>query len=809
MLFTNGLEIANHRTDDVRSAPKVTGSGLQVRGIVLRALLLATPIALLGLASLDVVVRGWNVVAVVATNLPTPPSALGKRMVDLVHRTAPEGRVYRIDLVRRAGPDARRLDGARVQLYLSSQGKTRVLFVEQETADASRSNGLLAALRGRATLQVVDDGGWVDLGPLPAGETRLHVQVVGLLPGPFGFAELDRPESPAFERIDIALAATDRSVVTTVPRYRVVRDAAVTARESLARVGFFLTASAILLVCALLAVVGLCVGWMMVSGARTWVGILLLVSSVTLLHAALLPPLQGADETSQIGTIEWLVSDPSPSRTWRFPESISLVSRALEQDRVQFHPWEPLPIAGASARGGLRGIMRSSLASESTAMGTPPPAADLQVVSWRAPLFYAPYRTLAGVFRGMSVADRIAAYRLAATVWALLAFAGGLALLRWARLPAEIALVYGLTFLVPYTVATSATCSNYAPAIGLGFLVAAGVVVAVLSPAESARWTGGAVVLAAAWAGIPIWPDFVGLAALASAAAFGVAVWTLLRRLSTRPGAGATLAPTWSLLVPGAMVAAAVLIAWWNFPGVDTRLTALAPAWGDPGMLLRAALVAGPFALALLAAAARYVLRGAPLGARRRLAFAVAAATALVLAVMFAVTPYTEVPYEKIFLPLPDLVRAHVASFWASNFSFDQDRLGWKFLFGTFGWHDAFYPEPVYALARWGFVALLVALPVLTVEFAHRRPAASSVLILASGAGLSLCAATLLVRHAMAAHPHGRFILPYLPLVALPVLAQLATPAHRRALILALRCGVALNVWTAVAVLGARYSLPG
>jgi len=555
---------------------------------------------------------------------------------------------------------------------------------------------------------------------------------------------------------------------------------------------------------------GLCIGWVAVSGAHTWTGILLLAASVTLLHAALLPPLQGADETSQIGTIEWLVSDPSPSRAWRFPESISLVSDALEQDRVQFHSREPLPIAGADARARLREILRDPLASASTRTGTPPPAADLQVVSWRAPLFYAAYGAFAGVFRGLPVGDRIFAYRLTATLWALAGFAAGLALLRWSQLPSEIALAYGLVFLLPYMVTTSATCSNYAPAIGLGFLFAAGVVVAVLGPDERTRLTGGAAALAAPWAGVPIWPDFAGLAALASVVACATAVWALLRRLSARHGDHSHAATARWLIVPAALVAAAALLAWWNFPGLDDRLTSAAASLGDVRLLpWRAAVIGGLLALALLAAAIRHAVRAAALDRRRRLAIAASAAIALLLAVMFAITPYAEVPYEKTFLALPDLVRAHLASFWASSFSYDQDRLGWKFLFGTFGWHDTFYPEAVYALARWGFVSILVALPVLTVEFAHRRPQAASVLLLASGAGLSLCAASLLVRHAMSVHPHGRFILPYLPLVALPVLAQLVTPAHRRALIFAVSCGVALNVWTAVAVLGARYSIPG
>ncbi|MBY0279295.1 hypothetical protein K2Z84_28505, partial [Candidatus Binatia bacterium] len=175
--------------------------------------------------------------------------------------------------------------------------------------------------------------------------------------------------------------------------------------------------------------------------------------------------------------------------------------------------------------------------------------------------------------------------------------------------------------------------------------------------------------------------------------------------------------------------------------------------------------------------------------------------------VMFALTPYGEVPYERTFLPLPELLRAHLSSFWASNFAFDQDRLGWKFLFGTFGWHDTYYPEVVYAAARWAFVALLVSLPVLTLPLARRRPDTSALLVLVCGGGLALCVTSLLVRHAVAVHPHGRFILPWLPLVTSPLLALLATPRRRRALVFAARALAALDVWTAVVVLGTRYVL--
>jgi len=769
------------------------------------ALLVATPLALLGLSSLDVIVRARDAVLVVAGNLPTPPASSGERVVDLVQPTSPEGRAYRIELARRAAPASQPIDGDRAQLQLLSNGKTRLLVVQPEADSAGRLGSLAAVLTGQASLQMVDHRGWIDLGTMPADGSSLRVQVIGLLPGPFAFAELNEDrESPAFARIDVALLPAQSGVATTTPRYRIVRAAPVTAAEALARWSFFLRSSPLLLGTSLGAVLGLCAGWTMLAGARAWPGIMLLASSVALLHAALLPPLQGADETSQIGTIEWLLSDPSPERAWRYPESISLIARGLEQDRVQYHVNEPLPVGNPAARARLAALLGSPLPRATTAGLTPPPAADLQVVRLRAPLFFAPYPALASVLMPLPIVDRISAYRLVATLWCLLGFGAGLALLAWGGLPLEAGLAYGLAFLWPYSVGVAATCSNYAPAIGTGFLFAAGIVTMIGGASPTRCRIAGAVALAAAWAGVPVWPDFLALAIVASALAAALVAWHALRRAT----AGAAARPALqigSIALAGALTTAAATIAWWNFPWFDARLPGIVGGWHGADLALRAALLGAPLLLAALAAGFYRTLLAAPAAARRRRTIAASAAIALLLVTMFALTPYTEVPYERAFLTLPDLVRAHLASFWSNAFSFDQDRLGWKFFFGAFGWHDTFYPEAIYAAARWALVLFLIALPVLGVETATARPRAAAALILVAGIGAALAVATLLARHAMTIHPHGRFTLPYLPLVALPVLVLIATPRRRSALRLALRCGVALNAWTAIAVLGTRY----
>lgn len=774
------------------------------------------PLLLVALAALDLVARGRGAIAVLFANLPPPPASSGARVVDLVHPTAPEGRVHHITFAPAAEPTAERTTGVRAQLQLASRGRTRILLVQPASDDASRATALLHLATGRASLQVVDDRGWIDLGALPADGAPLAVHVIGLLPGAYAFAELDPPASAGKARIDVSLVPSGQTVVRTVPRYRLVRDDPQPAREMLARVTFFVRTSPLLLVAALSSLAGLVAGWALLAATRVWPGVALLVASATILHAALLPPLQGADETSQIGTAEWLVADPSPGRAWQYPQAVARVARALEQDRVQYHGKQMLPLGDAQARARLAAVLQSRVPGDDGAGDAPlPPAADLQVIELRAPLFFAPFPALGGILRDLPVLDRIAAYRLVATLWCLAGFVAGLVLLRAGHVATEVALAYGLVFLLPYAVGVTATCTNYAPAIGVGFLVAAAAVTAILGATPAARRLALGTGLAAAWAGVPLWPDFLAAALLATVLALAAGGFALLRRAraaaSARDVASGARGPRpllRSTLAALLLVAAATAVAWLGFPEFNYQFRLQVAAWDARQLALRAVLIATPLALATLAAAFLASLARLPERAGRRRAYAASATIAAALVIGFLVTPYAEVPYERVFLPLGALVRAHLSTFLASSFSFDQDRLGWKFLFGTFGWHDAFYPEAVYALARWGSTLLLIALPVLAHDFAVTRPRATAALLAVAGASGSLAVVTLLARHAMSVHPHGRFVLPYLALVALPVLVTIATPGRRRALRVALGCAVALNVWTAIAVLGARYLLP-
>jgi hypothetical protein len=216
---------------------------------------------------------------------------------------------------------------------------------------------------------------------------------------------------------------------------------------------------------------------------------------------------------------------------------------------------------------------------------------------------------------------------------------------------------------------------------------------------------------------------------------------------------------------------------------------------------------AAPFVLAAAVALAVLGIGRQTAERARRTLGRVSLALAGLFVAGFLSTPYTTVPYENTRLPFGELVRAHNRSFWSNNFSWDQDRLFWKFYWGAFGWHDAFYPDWLYAVARWACVALFLALPILCARFIAERPRTSALLVLVSGAVVSFCFVTEILRYLAPGNPWGRFVLPFLPLAALPLLVQMEAPGRERPWRWALAVAVTLHLWTAVAVLGSRYAL--
>jgi hypothetical protein len=106
-------------------------------------------------------------------------------------------------------------------------------------------------------------------------------------------------------------------------------------------------------------------------------------------------------------------------------------------------------------------------------------------------------------------------------------------------------------------------------------------------------------------------------------------------------------------------------------------------------------------------------------------------------------------------------------------------------------------------------VAFLAALPVLASAFLGARPAAAGMLLTVSGFASGCGVMTFILRYLAPAVPYGRFLLPILPLAVLPVIALVDAPRRGRSIRVVLILGVALQVWTAISVLGSRYAFGG
>jgi hypothetical protein len=776
---------------------------------VLRRFLLPTAvlagILLLGLAHL--VANGRHAREVVAENLPHRPLSSGTRDLDLWHPTASFGHVYDFTF---DWPEPKPWSvpaGSRLEVQLSSGGRARLLAVRAGHPNDSVSWG--DVLAGRVPLQVVRDRGWVDLGPFPSAGTRLAVQVYGLLPGPFGFAEQNEPGTAHFSafrirRPDSPLARPSRTIV----RYRFVAPRPVDARETIARALFFVSASRVLQLTLAVALVLLVLGWAWLWQGRLTRATAALVPAVTLLHACALPPFQGADAVNHVGTVEALIFNPDLfGGPWAYPTSLATVYDAIGYDRFASHPDVPVPLTSPAARDEARAVLIRPALDEAHAAVSKYLDAGLLDPRSRAPLYYAAFRLFAPVARHLSVLDRIEAYVVLSAAGSLVLFGLGLLLLARAGLGSYVALAYALVALVPYSVGVAASCSNYSPAIGLGALLAAAVVVAILSQEPRLRLLAAAVFLGGSALGVTIWDDFAFLTA--------AGILALVAVLLVRAFRSGTAARTRAAVLVGAFGALLAMAFWavssgraWTF---TRSLAARRPKHlggpDDPTFWVLLGTAAVPFVVALLFAF--FLLRARDVPDSRRLFWAQgrSALGAALFVAMFLATRWSSVPFEQVRLDLPDEVAAHWAAFWSNNFAWDQDVLAWKMYWGVFGYADVSYPDAVYALARWACVALFLALPVLSVRFTTRRPVASAQLLLVSGFALSVCVVTNSIRHLQPALPWGRFLLPLLPLAALPVLVRTEAPGRERAAAWLLAAAVVLHLWTSVALLPSRYAV--
>jgi hypothetical protein len=766
-----------------------------------RPLLLTAGVLLVSLA--DLCLRGRGAVGVVETNLPIPLVSSGMSIAHLVRPTVP-GRAIDLSFSSNEPPPS----GARVEVALASAGRARILVIRSGHPAPSISAALRDVLSGRAALRIVSDRGWVDLGAVSEG--TLEVQVLGLLPGPFGLEAPLNQSTGAHG--DLRLAHPPGSTDPPVqPRWRLVVPRPVPPGEALARVFFFVRHSAVLTAAGFLALGLFAAGASFLFAGRPWGAAVALVSSATLFHAVLLPPFQGADETSHAATVEALVfRSAAPGEADPYPRSFSIAAAALQQDRVQFQPGEPLPLGDAVARERLAAALGAPLAAEALEAGPEAPMAYVEAADRRATLFFRAYGPPSPLLRRLPFLDRVSAYRLIASAWALLLFAGGALLLRRAGASAQVAALYGFIALLPYSVSTAGTCSNYAAAIGLGQLLAAAACAAIFTSEPSARRLAAAIFVGGSWAGVLLWTDFVFPALFGTFTLVYLAGARLTERAGLSQQIARLLAGT-AVLLLGAF-GGGVLFRAASRGALAVRVPGRLGAVGPKTMVFIALLALAPLAVAAAAGLAvrRLAAKAEAEGKDVLASFSIALASLTACAFLF--TSWAAVSYERESPPFPGLggfVVEHVRAFFSNAFAWDQDRLSWKFWFGTFGWHDTFYPDAVYAFARWGFVALLVSFPFLAAPFLRRRPAAARALLLVSGAAVGCGAVTFTLRFFKPMVPFGRFVLPLVALAALPLFAMLEADGRERWGRAALLASAALQVWTAIVVLGARYAYGG
>jgi len=763
------------------------------------------PLAVILLSFGWLVLAGHNATKTVAENLRNPRASSNLRIVDLVEWSPAMARVHELTFTRPETGPTFIGEGARLKVQLWSKGRTRLLVVRPAGSDSSRWSAFVDVLNGRGRFQVVADRKWADLGPLPAGGGPLAVQVAGLLPGPFGLAESKRPADPVFEDIRIVRESTP-ATTRAFPRYRISVPSPVDARETLARYFFFISISRVLQIAGLVALVLLFSGWWLLGKERIAPAVCSLISSVVLLHAVCLPPLQGADETSHGATIEALLFRGTPvSEGGAYPRSWSLAAQWMEQDRVQYRPDEPLPIQSPETRARLAASLSTPLSAEAREKGSEAPAATVQGVDTRSPLFFRPFGLLGPVLRPIPLMERLSAYRLLSSLSGLLLFSAGALLLHRAGLGTNALLSYGIVWFVPYMVFTVASTSNYAPAIGLGSLLAACVLVLLDGREGRQRKPVLAILVAGSWIGIPLWPDFVFLAPVATAA---VALAGLRSFLRNHPPAvrRAWLPAGAAFLTVGLALVTLVLVGT-KVGNLGTRMPRKLPAVLDRNAFWMVVGIVAPLVLAALAALAVRHLGTLPAERVRRLLARTTGVFATLVIVGFLLTPWTSIPYETERYWFSKLVREHVKVLLSNSLAWDQDVLSWKFWVGVGGWHDLFLPDALYAVARWLLVAVIVLFPLFAARAISERPQRVAALLLVSGTAASFCVATLILRYLQPGNPWGRFVLPWLPLLVAP-LFSIAFEEHDRPLSnAALRIGALLSLWLTVVPTGARFVL--
>ncbi len=886
----------------VKNSARLAGSGARDLRSTTRAVALGlAPLVVVLLALLQLAARANSHAWVVARMLPVPLGAVDPAALGWIRGTTERARVFAITLepgvplpaldqaaVSREGTTGSASAAAeralpathgsapaaarRVRLRLDSSGTTRVLFVLDSDGNSSRFHALGEWLAGRARLVLARDRDWIDVGALPSADGAApptQTRVIGLLPAPFAFARANAAAvagTPALAAVGVRVhdaaempaAARDGSPGATPPTHandpvlhEIVEVAPVALGEALRRIFFFVATGRLLAPALGAALFAFVVGWAWLGRPRRRAaGAGLLVASTVVLHATLLPPLQAADETSHAGTIEVLVASGLERHAVRYPRSLAHVARALEQERVQHHPHEILPLAGEAARRRVAATLRRPMRHQIDQAETPPAGTYILDSTLRAGGFYEPFRLLASFARKLSILDRLTLYRLLSTATGLLLAGAGLFWLCRTGCDKTLQLGYCLILLWPHAVIVLASTSNYAPAVGMGALAAAAAVAAVVARDAAQRLRSKWLAVGSLLLGTVLWADFAlgaGLAAMlfplmhslhgrGAASALPIPSEPVAggdtalgdqgpaarnetradrKRLSTdmiqtrgRRRATRTIAPGKAGAIALGATMALGLIGLMAISGAGNpeAMARLARTLREPQSLVYG-VVALPLVLSLLLA--RRALRTAPeerraLGHRARRLSLVLACAALA---GFVLVPRTTIPYETRLLPPVELLATWTRTLLSTALAWDQDVLSWKFLVGAGGWHDVAYPDALHAVLRWASVALLIALPILSARRRAERPAEAACLLVLAGAATSLAALTLALRHGALVHPQGRFVMPWLVLIVLPLLARIDVSSPERILVPLIRASALIQIFAALALLGGRYAV--
>jgi hypothetical protein len=792
----------------VRSAPTIlTRARLLLKGLVGPFLRFwrspAVPLVVLMLSILGVVATARTGVRVVDTNLPTPRVTEHQDPLAEAHPTFTTGSAYRIEAS--ATSRSAQPPGARLYLQLWTEGRSRLLVVRQLVRVGSQSvAGSL--FPGKFSVQVVPHLGWIDVGEIPEGSGACVASIRSFSETSFGFTSVNVSSKNAGLQVDVS-DLTDPSAAVNAGslRYRVAVDAPVSLRDSLARLFFFPSTGWVLPLAALLALVALLASWVLLDSKRTCAATSSLSAAVLLLHAALLPPLMGGDETGHAPAIEIRVI-PGPSELGLYyPSSVARFAAVLDMERVQYRSDEALPVSTLEERDRMKELMGSSLVSAARKAGPAPPLSSTVEGGSRAPAYYGLVARLCRPFASAAILDRISSYRLAgvALVICLVALACGL--LHGVGAGAWNMITIGTVALIPYMVAGVASTSNYSPAIGFGLLGAAGLVGGVLGRSPGRRVASLLAGLLAFAIGIPFWSDFaLGIAVLAPL----LPLLLVLAFANPRAGPGPV-----GLTASGAVLAAAVVSAAVFSDSLVKIVVGLPRAMIALEALRRPDVQARlPYALSplvLLLGGLLYIRFASSVSKRsaRVLAWALSGLLAVALIGGFLALPYTQIPYGYVQPPRTEQLGLFLRSMVSNSFSWDQDFFGWKLWWGVFGWVDTPSHPLVYAISRWSLSLAIIASPVLALPFVRRRPQQAAMLLTVICFALCAIAVSFLIRLNGPVLPYGRYFLPFLPLVLLPLLALFQAPGRIGKLRAVFAVAVLFHIWTAVYTLGTRYYL--